>query len=253
LQITLSPGIGKGLVAHYLAQPNTTLIAAVRDTTSPKATDLESLSKGANSRLIIVALKADSPTDADEVATQLKTQHSITHIDIVIACAGICDHWGPMSEVADADVIAHFEVNALGPLRLFRAVAPLLKEAARPKFVFISTLLASIGGIGAIDTLTGPYGMSKAAGNYMVRKIHDENGHLATLCVDPGYILPLLILFMEGTKGAQLTKGVRLVQTDLGDRAAQAYGLERAPVTLAESVSGITAQVRTMTAYSIIC
>ncbi|CEL00636.1 hypothetical protein ASPCAL00234 [Aspergillus calidoustus] len=215
-----SRGIGKGLVAHYLAQPNTTLIAAVRDTTSPKATDLESLSKGADSRLIIVALKADSPTDADEVATQLQTQHSITHIDIVIACAGICDHWGPMSEVADADVIAHFEVNALGPLRLFRAVAPLLKEAARPKFVFISTLLASIGGIGAIDTLTGPYGMSKAAGNYMVRKIHDENGHLATLCVDPG-----------------------LVQTDLGDRAAQAYGLERAPVTLAESVSGITAQI----------
>jgi norsolorinic acid ketoreductase len=37
-----------------------------------------------------------------------------------------------------------------------------------------------------------------------------------------------------------------LVQTDLGDRAAQAYGLEKAPVTLDESVSGITAQVRTM-------
>ncbi|KAL3449705.1 putative NADP(+)-dependent dehydrogenase [Aspergillus insuetus] len=216
-----SRGIGKGLVTHYLAQPDTTLIATVRDTISPKATDLNTLPKGPGSRLIIVALSADSPTDASEAATTLKTQHGITHIDVAIACAGICDHWGPMSEASDADVLLHFEVNALGPLRLFRAVAPLLKEAAKPKFVFISTLLASIGGIGVMDTLTGPYGMSKAAGNYLVRKIHDENPHLATLCVDPG-----------------------LVQTDLGDRAAQAYGLERAPVTLDESVSGITAQIK---------
>lgn len=42
---------------------------------------------------------------------------------------------------------------------------------------------------------------------------------------------------------------LRLVQTDLGDRAAQAYGLERAPVTLDESVSGITAQARTVIAF----
>lgn len=36
---------------------------------------------------------------------------------------------------------------------------------------------------------------------------------------------------------------IRLVQTDLGDRAAQYYGLEKAPVTLEASVRGIIAQV----------
>jgi hypothetical protein len=36
----------------------------------------------------------------------------------------------------------------------------------------------------------------------------------------------------------------------MGDRAAQAYGLERAPVTLDESVSGITAQVRSIIDYT---
>lgn len=36
---------------------------------------------------------------------------------------------------------------------------------------------------------------------------------------------------------------IRLVQTDLGDRAAQYYGLEKAPVTLQASVRGIIAQV----------
>ncbi len=36
---------------------------------------------------------------------------------------------------------------------------------------------------------------------------------------------------------------IRLVQTDLGDRAAQYYGLEKAPVTLEASVREIIAQV----------
>lgn len=36
---------------------------------------------------------------------------------------------------------------------------------------------------------------------------------------------------------------IRLVQTDLGARAAQYYGLEKAPVTLEACVRGIIAQV----------
>jgi norsolorinic acid ketoreductase len=35
----------------------------------------------------------------------------------------------------------------------------------------------------------------------------------------------------------------RMVQTDMGSRAAQANGLEKAPVTLKETVQGITHQV----------
>ncbi|OJJ02225.1 hypothetical protein ASPVEDRAFT_28828 [Aspergillus versicolor CBS 583.65] len=36
---------------------------------------------------------------------------------------------------------------------------------------------------------------------------------------------------------------IRLVETDLGDRAAQYYGLEKAPVTLEASVRRIIAQI----------
>lgn len=35
----------------------------------------------------------------------------------------------------------------------------------------------------------------------------------------------------------------RMVQTDMGSRAAQANGLEKAPVTIQETVRGITYQV----------
>lgn len=91
--------------------------------------------------------------------------------------------------MADEDVLSHFEVDTLGPLRLFRAVAPLLlrKASSTPKFVYISTLLASIGEIEQMSSsLTAAYGMSKAAGNYLVKKIEAENKHLIALSIDPG-------------------------------------------------------------------
>ncbi|OJK01781.1 hypothetical protein ASPACDRAFT_42046 [Aspergillus aculeatus ATCC 16872] len=161
-----SRGIGKRLVAQYLARPDTTVIATVRDPKSASAEQLETLPKSKDGSRLIV--------------------NGLDHIDIVIANAGICDHWGPVLEAAEEEVRSHLEVNTLGPLRLFQAMAPLLKNASAPKFIYISTLLASIGGIGQMYTLTGPYGMSKAAGNYFVRKAHAENEHLVTLSIDPG-------------------------------------------------------------------
>ncbi|EAU32672.1 predicted protein [Aspergillus terreus NIH2624] len=180
-------GIGRGLVAHYLTQPDTTVIGTVRDISSEKAKELNALSKGPGSGLIIVSLNADNPSSAAEAASEIQTQHHIDHIDVVIANAGICNHWGPVLEMTDSDVLSHFEVNTLGPLRLFKAVAPLLQKASTPKFVYISTLLASIHEIENIPSFTTTaYGMSKVAGNYLVKKIDAENKHLIALSVDPG-------------------------------------------------------------------
>jgi norsolorinic acid ketoreductase len=36
---------------------------------------------------------------------------------------------------------------------------------------------------------------------------------------------------------------IRMVQTDMGSRAAQAHGLKKAPVTVQDTVHGITSQV----------
>lgn len=186
LRLTQAVGIGKGFVTYYLARPNTTVIATVRDASSEKAKELDTIKKGDGSRLIIVSLSADSAASAAAAASEIQTKHHIGHIDIVVANAGICNSWGPVLEVDESEMVTHFEVNTMGPLRLFKATAPLLQKARTPKFIYISTLLASIGEIGQIPTLTGAYGMSKAAGNYLVRKIHAENGHLIALSFDPG-------------------------------------------------------------------
>jgi norsolorinic acid ketoreductase len=186
LDLTRTIGIGKGLSAHYLAQPDTTVIATGRDASSENAKDLNKLPKGDGSALIVVQLHVDSPSGAAEAVSEIQTQHRIRHVDIVIANAGIYNHWGPVQEMADADVLSHFEVNALGVLRLFRAVAPLLQKANSPKFAYISTLLSSIHEIGQLASLTAAYGMSKAAGNYLVKKIDAENKYLIALSIDPG-------------------------------------------------------------------
>ena len=128
----------------------------MRDTASPKTKELESLPKGNSSRLIIEKIIVDESHSAAQAISNLQAQHQISHIDIAIANAGICDHWGPVLEASEEDVLSHFEINTLGPLRLFKAVAPLLKKAKTPKFIYISTLLASIGFIGKMEIVQNP-------------------------------------------------------------------------------------------------
>ncbi|KAJ5962516.1 hypothetical protein N7501_007457, partial [Penicillium viridicatum] len=211
--------IGKGLVTNYLAMPNTTVIATVRNVSIESTCELSELPKGLNSQLILTQLNLNDPSSAVDAVSRIQNENSVDHIDILISNAGICNHWGPVQDIEDSDMIAHFEVNTLGPLRLFRAAVPLLKVSNQPKFVYISTALASIG-LEDPSSLTAAYGISKIAGNYLIKKIHGENGKLIAFSIDPGF-----------------------VQTDMGNRGARFGGLTEAPVTITESVEGIIEQV----------
>ncbi|OJJ37892.1 hypothetical protein ASPWEDRAFT_59207 [Aspergillus wentii DTO 134E9] len=217
-------GIGRGFATAYLAIPNTTVIATVRDVSAQNASELSSLPKAQNSRLIVAELSLDAPSTVTEAISKVIKQHHMDHIDIVIANAGICNHWGPVSEIEDADMTSHLEVNTLGPLRLFRATAPLLKASKHPKFVYLSSELASIASLEQSLSLTTAYGVSKAASNYMVKKIHEENEGLIAFSIDPGF-----------------------VQSDMGSRGARYGGLPEAPMTINESVEGIIGQIECAT------
>jgi NAD(P)-dependent dehydrogenase (short-subunit alcohol dehydrogenase family) len=85
----LFTGIGRGLLAVYLSRPDTTAIAAVRDTTSATTLSLKDLPHGSGSKLIIVKIDNVSLTDAGEAVNQLKAESGITSLDVVIANAGI--------------------------------------------------------------------------------------------------------------------------------------------------------------------
>ena len=162
------------------------MVAAVRNP-SGNVEALNRLPKGDSSSLIIVKIDSASKTDAQEAVKLLQSKHSLTSLDTVIANAGICypEAYGPVAGIRPEDISEHVEVNAIGPLVLFQAVLPLLQKSKQPgKFFATSSAAASIGGMQPFPMT--PYGISKAALNYILRKIHFDHENLIAFAVDPG-------------------------------------------------------------------
>lgn len=205
-------GIGHGILATLLARPNNTLIAAVRDPEAALSKALHQLPKGKGSKLVVI--KIDQAVFADAAAA-IQSLDGIECIDTVVANAAMADVCTNVVGTTADDVRRHMDVNLLGVLTLFQATEPLLKKSAKPKLVVLSSALGSAT---LCTAMPGPwfcYGVTKAALNYMVRRIHVENEWLAATVLQPGW-----------------------VQTDMGTFAAKSIGMDAAPMKLEDSVAG---------------
>lgn len=179
------PGLGRGLVETLLLRPNTTVIAATRTPTP----SLTSLPVRPGNRLILVTIDSASPTSALAAAEHIREEHGIARLDVVIANAGVGAAPRPVAEVPVRDVHDCVAVNAVAPLLLFQATWPLLERAAAPpKFVVISSVAGSLGKVAGYAPLCAAYGMSKAAVNFLVRRMGRENERLVALALHPGYV-----------------------------------------------------------------
>lgn len=213
-------GIGNGLVQAYLSRPNTVVIATTRDPASTTSKALSTLPTSKNSKIIVLKLDASIERDAQTAINELDYKYGITHIDTVIANAGIANYWGPTARTPISAFQDHFNINTLGTITLFQVTNPLLEKSNDPKFVYISTIVGSIGGVEKYLLQGVAYGASKAAANYVLRKIHLEHPKLTVFPIHPGW-----------------------VQTEMGNDGAVANGLEEAPVTLKDSVDGLVEKV----------
>ncbi|TVY30210.1 Norsolorinic acid ketoreductase [Lachnellula hyalina] len=231
------PGIGFGLTATLLLRPRTTVIATIRSEATAQD-DLHALPVGENSRLIItyLDLSSYSPETETEMETKqahlplhtpqnlyrvLTSTHHITHLHTIIASAGHGTSFHALVSTSPSSLLQHFQINTLGPIRLFQALYPLL-EGVESKFVLVSS---SLGSIAAMDTQAGTeptlaYGASKAAANYFCRKVHFECGGITALAVHPGW-----------------------VKTGNGQAFADAVGVKEPPMSLNDSVKGVLKQV----------
>ncbi|KAH7115004.1 putative aflatoxin biosynthesis ketoreductase nor-1 [Dendryphion nanum] len=212
-------GLGRGLLTAFLARENNTVIAAVRDPSAPLSKELSSIPTGSGSKLITV--KIDSAVEGDaKAAVESLTSSGITHLDTVIANAGTGTEIGPVLSATAAAVRDTMETNVIGVLGLFQATEPLLHKSSKPKFF---TLSSNLGSLGIMEYAPGPwftYGITKAALNYLTRKIHFENEWLVSVALSPGW-----------------------VQTDMGALAAKAVGMEAAPLTVEQSVPGLVSVI----------
>jgi norsolorinic acid ketoreductase len=216
-------GIGKGLLEVLATRPNNTVIAAVRNVEAAKKT-FRTVKVGAGSKIITVKIDSTSATDAAAAAKELKSQ-GITKVDVLVSNAGLLDIIAPTLETPADAVRKHFEVNTIGPLILIQAFFDLLEASANPRFFVITSTIGSIQHLADYKVPFFAYGMSKAAANYLVRKLHFENERLTAVAFNPGW-----------------------VQTDMGSGAAKTVGMEDAPLSLEDSIKGLITQFDAVTA-----
>lgn len=165
------------------------MIAAVRSPDHPTSQSLSELPCAEGSKLIIVQVDAVSDTDAQKAVTYLRTsEHKIETLDVVVANAGACPVYGDLSQVKPQEVRDLVDINAIGPLRLFQAVRPLLQAGNQPRFVLIGTPIASLTEMKnpEADFPMFAYGASKVAAHYLTRKAHYEEPGLTAFVIDPG-------------------------------------------------------------------
>ncbi|PVI02114.1 aflatoxin biosynthesis ketoreductase-like protein nor-1 [Periconia macrospinosa] len=214
-------GLGRGLVEQLLRRSSTTVVACVRSVSTSQAS-FQDLETGPNSRLVVVQLDCASASDPQRAVQELQSVHGITHIDVVIANAGIANDHHPASSTQLDQLEGHMMVNAFSILLLFQATSPLLQKSTHPpKFVYIG---ARLGAISDMDRLgrapLAAYSLSKLAGNWLIRKLHFENEWLIAFIVDPGF-----------------------VQTDMGNHGAQLLGRPQAETPIEDSARGILSRV----------
>ncbi|KAH0343868.1 aflatoxin biosynthesis ketoreductase-like protein nor-1, partial [Aureobasidium melanogenum] len=182
-------GLGLGLLEKYLSRPDTTAIATVRDPSSKEAQALRSIPKASGTNLLIVKVESTSDTDCATAISTIKDQ-GVSHLDLVIANAGYYSV-PPEPQVAKIStklLMEHVNVNAAGSIRLFQATLPLLQKAKKPVFMYMSTLAGSITATGDVPFPVGVYGASKAAGNFLTRRAHQEHPELIIFAMHPGAV-----------------------------------------------------------------
>jgi len=86
------------LVSCYLSRPNTTVIATIRDSANSTLTiPLTALTAGASRKLILIDLESTGDSDYPSATKGLEAKLGITHVDVVIANAGVNTDFLPVA------------------------------------------------------------------------------------------------------------------------------------------------------------
>ncbi|CAA7265271.1 unnamed protein product [Cyclocybe aegerita] len=179
-------GIGLGLV-HELATRHKDVVvyAGVRDTAN--ASSLQELSTKFPGKIEIVPFVAGDEAINQALAKTIQDRHG--YLDVVIGNAGTIEYMGNADETPIDIFRKHLEVNTTGVLVLFQALASLLKASkSTPKFIPISSGAGSLTALIHAPLGFTAYGASKAAMNFLTRKIHYENEWLVAFPLAPGLV-----------------------------------------------------------------
>lgn len=172
-------GIGQA-VAASLHQKNLNLVLWGRDQSALEES-ADRLTGGAST----VQYQVVDMGDAQSIARGLEhLSENNTEIDVLVNNAGILTD-APLLELDEADLLAHIAVNAIGPLRLIRALAPGMVERGYGRIANVSS------GWGSFSEGFGPgaYGITKAFLNAITLKAASElPNHVKVNAACPGWV-----------------------------------------------------------------
>lgn len=143
------------------------------------------MTKATGSKLVLVKLVADD--DYKSLESTLAAS-DISYINVAIANAGNSSGFKSVLETTPDDVRYDFEANTVGPLKLFQSIWPLLElglknsGSVEGKFIVMSSSVGSIAGQEQEAFPSTAYGMSKAALNYLAKKISVEHRDRGLVC-----------------------------------------------------------------------
>ncbi|CCH43236.1 3-oxoacyl-[acyl-carrier-protein] reductase [Wickerhamomyces ciferrii] len=161
-------GIGYEFAKQLSSIPSNTVIATARDPAS--ATDLQELANS-NPKVHIVKLDVSDESSFDQLDDQLK-DIAANGIDILISNAGVAQSYKTLLETPKEKFIHHYNVNALGPIFLVKALYKYLQKSQTKQIAFVSSLAGVINDFFPFST--SAYGQSKAALNYTVKEFSFE-------------------------------------------------------------------------------
>jgi len=183
-----SRGIGRELVRQCVARGDR-VVATAR---SPES--LASLRKEFGRG--ITALRCDVRDDASIEACRAELAGTTGAIDLLVNAAGIysllSDHWDAsatgFSTLSRDELATVFDVNATGAMLVIKAMLDLLRGAARPRVLNLSSLMGSV----SVRTSGGDYAYaaSKAALNIMTRSFAAEYraAGIVAVAITPGWV-----------------------------------------------------------------
>ena len=178
-------GLGFGVTEKLASRPNVVVFATARDPST--ADKLQQLTRRYNNVRVV---KLEVESDADHQAAARRVESEAGRVDVVLACAGISagDAY-QRTEVLRIDQLReHFEVNTFGPVRLFQHFFPLLGRSSDPKFIVISTGVASIAFQPSLPNFPVTcYALSKAAINFFTLRVHVEHPNITSFPLSPGH------------------------------------------------------------------
>lgn len=177
-------GIGLELTRQYLARGDT-VDAAVRFPS--QATALKALEASAGERLRLHACDVNSDEQVHAFGHALEKVDGRA-VDLLINNAGVMGKMTSLEDLDFADLHTVFNVNALGPLRVTRAVLPLVLKSAAKRIVHMTSRMGSID-----DNTSGgayAYRMSKAALNMACRSMAVDlaDRGVVTAVFHPGWV-----------------------------------------------------------------